>query len=171
MIAQSLGLEGRFYVEHYGDNGGFLKGVYHVKNGITNQGKMKILDCMFNSGQGSNSSQIAYNSWYIGLIDNTGSPSLVNGDLMGAHGGWLEFTSYSGNRQLWTQGVAASNAVTNSSPVVFSISAPGTLYGIFIVSVATSGGPTDILWSTAAFTATVPVVNTDQMKVTYTLAT
>lgn len=160
-----LNFKGKFMVEHWRD--GMMIGLYPVFNGITNQGKMKVLDVMFNS-----STAIASTSWYIFLIDNGGgSPSLANGDTMGSHSGWTEFSSYSGNRKLWGQGSASGNAVTNASPVTFDISGSGTLYGIGIVSVATGGTGSDILWSTAAFNATVPVTNGDQMKVTYTLAT
>lgn len=165
MLEQKMPLVGKFIVEHF-DEFGDLKATYEVFNGITNQGKNKILDCMFNAA-----TQIASTSWYIGLIDNSGTPTLAAGDTMASHAGWTENTSYSGNRPAWGQGAASSQAVTNASPATFNMSASGTLYGILVCSVATGGTGTDILWSTAAFTPTVPVASGDQMKVTYTLAT
>lgn len=135
-------------------------------NGITNQGKNYILDAGFNA-----ITQIGSTSWYIGLIDGTGTPALASADNLGSHAGWTEFTSYSGNRQAWGQGSASGQALTNASAATFNISATGTLYGIFIASVNTGGTSSNILWSTAAFTSPVPVTNGDQMKCTYTLAT
>ena len=70
MFHDLLKLKGKFIVEHFDDKGN-LKATYEVFNGITNQGKNKILDCMFNAA-----TQIAANSWYIGLIDNSGTPTL-----------------------------------------------------------------------------------------------
>ena len=157
--------KGEYFIEHY-DKDGNLKGKYRVENGITNQGKNKILDCMFNA-----SSQIAAASWYAGLISNAGSPSLAAADTLASHAGWTEFTNYSGNRPAWGQGAASGQAVTNASQFTFNITATGTLYGLLICSVNTGGTGSDILWSTAAFPETVPVSNGDQMKGTYTLAT
>lgn len=156
-------LRGTLRFEHY-DKDGNLKGVYKIKNGITNQGKNKILDCMFNS-----SSQIA--NWYVGQISNSGSPSLAAGDTLASHAGWTEFTNYSGNRPAWGNGAASGQAVTNASQFTFNITATGSLYGLFVCSVATGGTGSDILWCTAAYPEPVPVSNGDQMKGTYTLAT
>lgn len=164
MVIDLFNPKGKFRVEHW--RSGKLLATYDVDNGITNQGKNKILDTMFHS-----STPIATASWFIGLIDNTGTPTLAAGDLLSSHAGWTEFTSYSGTRPVWGQGSASSQSMTNASPATFNISATGTLYGILVCSVTTGGTGTDILWSTAAFTATVPVANGDQMKVTYTLAT
>lgn len=163
MSIHKLRFRGTYHVDHF-DKVGNFKGRYEINNGITNQGKNTILDTYFNS-----ITQIASTSWYIGLIDGSGTPTLASGDTLSSHSGWTEFTSYSGNRQLWGQGSSSGQAVTNSSPATFNISATGTLYGIFIPSAAT--GTTGTLWSTAAFTTPVPVSNGDQMKVTYTLAT
>lgn len=158
-----LKLKGKFFVEHY-DKDGNLKGKYPVNNGITNAGKNSILDVYFNSGT-------PLTTWYIGLIDNgVGSNTLAAGDTLASHAGWAEFTNYSGNRVAWGQGAASSQQVTNASPATFTITGGGgTLYGIFVCTVNT--GTSGVLWSTAAFSATVPVVAGDQMKVTYTLAT
>lgn len=164
MEIQHFQPKGKFFVEHF-DKDGNLKGRFEVFNGITNEGKNYALDAAFNGG-----TQIAQASWYIGLIDNgAGSVALAATDVLASHAGWTEFTSYSGTRKAWGQGNAASQSVTNASPATFDVSGSGTLYGIFICS-ATSG-TTGKLWSTAAFSATVPVANGDQMKVTYTLAT
>lgn len=159
-----LFLKGTYKAEHV-DKDGNHKGWFDFPNGITNAGKNSILDTMFNGA-----TQISSSSWYLGLIDNSGTPTLASGDTLASHAGWTEATYYSGNRPAWGQGSAASQQVTNSSVVTFTITGGGgTLYGIFICTAAT--GTSGLLWSTAAFTATVPVVAGDQMKITYTLAT
>lgn len=160
-----LDLRGRWQVEHT-DRHGRFKGRYDIPNGITNQGKNYVMNAGFAGG-----AQIALNSWFLGLIDGTGTPVLAPGDLMSSHAGWTEFTSYSGNRPAWGQVASTAQSLTNATPASYTITAIGTLFGLFVVSVATGGGSSDILWSTAAFTAPVPVAVSDQMKSTYTLAT
>jgi hypothetical protein len=163
---QKFLMAGKHRVQHF-DRRGRLKGEYEFLNGITNQGKNYLLNAAFNAG-----AQIGSTSWYIGLIDNSGSPALAAGDLLSSHAGWTEFTGYSGSRPAWGQGSASGQAVTNASPATFSITATSdTLYGIFIASVASGGSSSDILWSTAAFSATVPVASGDSMKCSYTIAT
>lgn len=164
MIGHALKLKGRFAKVQLFDRLGNLKTEFAVDNGICNLGKNSILDTFFNGA-----TQVTSTNWSIGLVDGSGTPSLASGDTLASHAGWTENTSYSGNRQAWTQGSAASQAVTNATPATFNITANGTLYGIFICGAAT--GTSAILWSTAAFTTPVPVSNGDQMKVTYTLAT
>src|SRR4051812_19209518 len=156
--------KGVWKVEHL-DKDGNVKGVYEFPNGITNQGKNTILDTYFNA-----LTQIAASSWFIGLIDNAGTPTLAAGDTMASHA-WTEWQSYDETtRRTWGQGSASAQSVTNAVAATFTINAAGTLFGIFIVSVNTKGGTTGTLWSTAGFPATVPVAIADQMKVTYTIA-
>lgn len=156
--------KGIWHIDFFDRETGEFKYAIDVPNGITGPGKNLILDTMFNFA-----TQIVAANWSIGLIDGTGTPVLASGDTLSLHTGWTEFTAYTGARKAWTQGSAASQAVTNATPATFDITATGTLFGIFICG-ATSG-TTAPLWSTAAFTSPVPVSNTDQMKVTYTLAT
>src|SRR3990172_12970335 len=88
-VNQQLTPKGCFHIDHF-DKDGKLKGQYDTINGITNVGKNKILDDMFNNG-----TQTANNSWFIGLIDSSGYTALSSSDTMSSHGGWNEFTSYS----------------------------------------------------------------------------
>jgi len=142
---------------------GVFKERVALKNAPVNQGKNNILDTYFNG-----LTQISAGSWYIGLIDGTGFPALAPGDTLTSHTGWTENTSYSGSRPAWGQGSASAQAVTNASPITYTITGAGTLYGIFVCGVATgTSGP---LWSTAAFTTTVPIAISDQIKITYTLS-
>lgn len=172
MIAQSkeflrnlINPEGRFVVEHY--RKGRLIGKYAMPNGITNEGKDLLLDVMFNDA-----TQIANNSWFIGLIDNAGGPSVDPTDTMPSHGGWSEFTAFSeGTRVAWGSGAASAQSTTNSTPATFNITgAAATVFGVFIPTNSTKGGTTGDLWATAAFSVPVPVTGGDQLKITYTVS-
>lgn len=164
---RSRGLEslftpkGKFHVEHI--RNGKLLATYDFPNGITNEGKNTIFDVMFNTG-----TQIT--TWYIGLISLSGYSALADADTLASHAGWTEFTGYSqANRVTWGSGASASQVVTNATPATFSMNATGTVKGIFIASNNTKGGTTGKLWATALFTADVPVLSGDELKITYTL--
>jgi len=157
-------------------------GQYEFPNGITNEGKNKLLDVMFHGVS-------AITTWWLGLIDNSGYSALAAGDTYAninqAGNGWDEFTDYTdaanggsaSTRPEWTEGTASGQAITNGSPVVFDITSSGTVKGLFLVGGAanaqnkgdhTSGGT---LWATALFgTGDVPVNAEDQLKVTYTVS-
>lgn len=158
-----LELKGKYHVEHWRD--GQMLRKYEVFNDITNEGKNLIFDVMFNG-----TTQIANNSWFIGLISLASYSALAATDVMSSHSGWVEFTSYTqSNRVAWGSGASASQSVTNASPATFDMNATGTVKGIFITSSNTKSGTTGKLWSTALFSADVPVVSGDQLKITYTL--
>lgn len=144
-----------------------LIGEYNFLNDITNEGKNLILDVMFHDA-----TQIASTSWYGSLISSAGYTALAAADTMASHGGWAEFTAYSqSNRVGWGPGAAASQAITNATPMTFDITSSGTVKGIFITSSNTKSGTSGKLWATGLFSADVPVSNGDQLKVTYTVAT
>ncbi len=156
-------MHGRYHVEHM--RKGRLFDVYEFNNDITNEGKNLIFDVMFN-----NTTQIANNSWFIGLINLTSYSALAATDVMASHAGWIELTAYTqSNRVAWGSGAAAAQTVTNSTPATFDLNASNTVKGVFITSSNTKSGTTGKLWSTALFSADVPVVNGDQLKITYTL--
>jgi len=174
--ADSIKPRGRFVVEHIRE--GKVIGKYEIDNAITNEGKNKLLNVMFHAVS-------AISTWYIGLVDGAGGPTLAAGDVYAQINGtnaWDEFTAYdvagpsSTDRGTWTEGTAASQSITNASPVVFDITGAGSVYGLFLVGGGTAaitkadaaGGGS--LWAAAAFTSgTVTVGNGDQLKVTYTV--
>jgi hypothetical protein len=153
LIEELLKFFGDHKVEHW--RNGQLLDIYDIHNDITNQGKNDILNVYFNGG-----SQTAAASWYIGLVSSTGYTGLAATDVMSSHAGWTEFTSFSqANRVAWGPGAPASQSITNATPAQFDITANGTVKGIFIVTNNTKGGTTGTLWSTALFSADVPVAN------------
>lgn len=138
---------------------------FHGHNGITIVGKNRILDTMF--GKGTPVTQI--DPWYIGLINNTPSPVLVEADTLASHSGWSEFTGYSGNRKEWDDADASAKVKSTTTVSTFTFTSGGTAYGIFIASVDT--GTSGILWSSGAFDETVTFVTSDELKVSYGLRT
>lgn len=163
-VEQGFFPKGHWTVEHIRD--GKSIGSYSFPNDITNQGKNSIFNVYF-----FDATQIASTSWFAGLISNSGYSALAAADTMSSHAGWTELTGYSqATRPLWGQGTAASQQITNASPITFDINASGTVKGVFIVSNSTKGGTTGTLWATALFAADVPVSNGDQLKATYTVS-
>lgn len=161
---ERLGLRGKFAVEHWRDGQKIEQ--YDIPNDITNEGKNTLFDVMFNSG-----TQIASSSWFIGLISNSGYSALNAADTMASHSGWTEATGYTqSTRVAWGPGTPASQSITNASPATFDINATATIKGIFVTSNSTKGGTTGKLWSTALFSADVPVTSGDQLRVTYTVS-
>ena len=171
-VEEQVKPKGRFVVEHW--RNGQKIGRYEFSNAITNEGKNKLLDVMFHAV-----TQIT--TWYLGLIDGAGTPTLAAGDTyaqINGTNGWDEFVSYNeATRQEWAEGASASQSITNSSPVVFNITATGSVYGLFLVGGGTApstkndaaGGGS--LWAAAQFSSgTVSVANGDQLKVTYTVS-
>lgn len=139
---------------------------YETVNDITNEGKNLIFDVMFN-----NATQIANNSWFIGLISLASYTALAAADVMSSHGGWTEFTSYSqSTRVAWGSGSSSGQSVTNSSAATFDVNGSGTVKGVFVTSNSTKSGTTGKLWATALFGADVPVTSGDQLKITYTVS-
>lgn len=155
-------MKGRFKVEVW--RKGKLVHDVDVTNGITDVGMNFLLDQVFR-----NQSGVA--QWYIGLVDNAGFSAFANADTMGSHAGWAEFTTYSeGARQAWTTVAASGRSITNTTAATFTMSASGTLHGIFVTSSTTLGGSSGTLWSTGALAANLPVSSSDVVKITYTVS-
>jgi hypothetical protein len=154
----------------HGRNGQILRrGRSH--NGITTAGFNYMLDCMF--GAAVPVSQL--DPWYIGLINNTPSPTLLATDTLVSHSGWVELvpgTAYTGNRQTWADADAALSAKSSSSVATFPIIATVSAYGMLLCSEDAQGDDDadDILWATGAFDAVLDLINGDDLKVSYGLS-
>lgn len=136
-----------------------------VENGVVDVGFNHLLGVAFRA-----QSQIA--NWYIGLIESEGLslPVLADGDTMASHA-WTEVTTYSeANRQQWTPTVVDDQTINNSSAVEFTFNAASAIRGIFISSSNTKGGTAGTLWSTALFAANMDFVNTEKLRIIYTVS-
>lgn len=97
------------------------------------------------------------NPWYIGLINNTPAPTVAITDVLTSHAGWVEFTGYSGNRKEWIENAASARVKLSTSSASFTLTSGGTIWGIFLASVAS--GTSGILGSEGAFEAPLPVIS------------
>lgn len=152
---------GRFHIKHFRD--GKLLKEFDVDNATTTVGLNYLLNTAFNSGT-------AITAWFCGLVDNSGFTGGATADTMSSHAGWAEFVGYAETvRQTWGSGAATTASVTNSSPMVFTINASGTVNGIFVSSSNTKSGTAGTLWNMAAIVTTpLPVLSGDVLDVTYT---
>jgi len=164
-VADTFRPVGCFKVQHF--RAGKLLAEFDVPNGIVDVGLNHILETEFHSGT-------PITAWYIGLVNNAGFSAFNNADTMSSHAGWAETSSYDEtNRPPWTAGTAAARAITNAVTVDFTISDTLTVKGLFIcggTGAASKGGTTGTLWSSAAFSSTIPVIDNDVLKITYGLS-
>lgn len=140
--------------------GGALKWAASFRNLVTNDGKDNLLDIMFDAA-----TQVT--TWYLGLVSGA-SPTFAAADTLASHGGWTEFTGYSGNRQAIGFGEPAAQSLVSSSDVSFSITGSGTVGGAFVCSAAT--GTSGILYSEGDLDADRTVANGDTLNVEVTLS-
>jgi len=162
-------------------NGG---GVYHVQC-LDKDGNLKWEDTMHNLVVNEGLQDMNTNyfkgstysaAFFLGLVTGPGAgTAYAAADTLLIHGGWTEFTNYSGSRKAITFGTATSadpSVISNSaSPSSFSISgAGGIVAGAFLCTVAS--GTSGILFSEADFQSPGDrtVVSGDTLNVTYTFS-
>lgn len=158
-LGSELRFSNIFAVQHF--RKGRLLGVVSGHNDIVIEGKNHVLDVCF----GNSTPVTQVDPWYQGLINQTPTPVLSESDTLASHAGWAEFSSYSGNRQAWTDANAASKVKGTTTISTFTMTAGGEIHGIFVASVAT--GTSGILWATGAFDSSLTVVTSDELKITY----
>ena len=159
-------------------------GVYHVQC-FDKDGNLKWEDQMHNLvvNEGLQDMNTQYfkgstytAAFYLGLVTGPGaSTTYAAGDTLASHGGWTEFTNYSGSRKAVTFGTATTadpSVISNSaSPAQFNItSTGGVVAGAFLCTVAS--GTSGVLFSEADFQSPGDrtVVSGDTLNVTYTFS-
>ena len=153
------------------DKDGNIKWTAEAKNLTTNQGRQDM-----NAKYFLGSSYTA--AWFIGLVNNTPTPSYAVTDTMASHAGWVETTDYSGtDRATATFGTATtadpsviSNSVASGGTVAtFGITGTVTIDGAFLTATQDNSTNTGVLFSVAAFESPGDrsVVNGDTLNVTY----
>jgi len=142
------------------DKDGSLKWKDEIDNLVVTEGRNALLDNTFNAAAGSV-------DWYVGLVTGPGSGAqFVAADTLASHGGWLENTTYSGNRKAWTKnGAAAAGAMSNSSSkAVFTMTGTTVIGGGFLGSAET--GTTGTLYGGGTLSSgDRSVVDTDILNV------
>lgn len=140
------------------DAKGKVRWIEEIENLVCNGGLDDLLSKYFKG-----SSYTA--AWYMGL---KGAGTIAAADTLASHGGWTEFTSYTGDRQAVTLGTVSGQSVNNSGAVnAFAITGSGTVAGGFLATVAT--GTSGVLYGAADFGTSRSVINGDTLNVTVTL--
>lgn len=140
---------------------GALKWTEENSNLVTTAGATDLLDKYFR-GSGYTA------AWYVGLYGGTGT--LAVGDTAASHAGWTEVTAYTAPRPTLTLGTPAAGSVDNTaSKAVFAITGTAAVKGAFVISNATQGGTTGVLFGESAFAADRAVLSGDTLTVTITL--
>lgn len=141
-MKQGLKLGGVFKVTCYDANGN-LKWSDVSKNLVVTVGLEHILDVIFSLG-----GAVANANYYIGLTD--GTPTIVAGDTLATHAGWVEVAGYAElARQEFVEARTSLTVSNAASKAVFSVNATNTVGGCFITSAAT--GTTGLLLAASAF--------------------
>lgn len=132
-------------------------------NLVTNQGLNHLLNVGF-------SGDTAASAWYVGLFNTAHTPAAGDtaatiATTAGESSAYDEVT-----RPLWVEVGASNQSITNSaSKATFTINAPTTIYGAFLISDSTKAGTNGTLFAVSRFPAARTVIATDQLLVTYTL--
>lgn len=157
---------GVFHFKCY-DKDGNLKWEDKAHNLVVNTG-LKDMNEKYFSGS-------AYTAtWFLGLVNNSPSPTYAAGDTMASHAGWVESAAYTqANRPTVTFGTATTadpSVIDNSGAVdVFTMNASVTIAGAFLTSNSTKSGTTGTLFSVSTFQSpgARTVVSGDTLNVTY----
>ena len=155
--------EGRYQLECR-DSSGNLKWADQIDNLVTTAGKNDALD-KYLAGSGYTA------AWYLGLIGATSyTTGPTAGDTAASHGGWVEDVNYSQASRptaAWSAAAAGSKAL--SSAAAFTANASTTIKGCFLISNATKGGTTGVLYSAGTFAGGDKVLQSgDSLSVSYT---
>jgi hypothetical protein len=161
---------GVFVFEAY-DKDGKLKWRDEAKNLTTNTGRQDM-----NTKYFTGTTYTA--AWYVGLVNNSPTPSYDVTDTMASHAGWVETTDYSGSDRITADfgtatsadpSVITNTAGTGGTVATFNITGTVTIDGAFLTATEDNSTNTGILFSVAAFESPGDrsVVNGDTLNVTY----
>lgn len=153
-----------FYTVECFDADGKLLWRDEIHNLVTTAGKNDALDKYL-----AGSSYTA--AWYLGLISSTSyTTGPAAGDTASSHSGWTEDQNYSqGARPTAAWSAASSGSKALSSALTFSINASTTIKGCFLISNATKGGTSGVLYSAGLFSGgDKTVASGDTLNVSYT---
>ena len=161
---------GTFIFEAH-DKDGNVKWTAEAKNLTTNVGRQDM-----NAKYFSGTTYTA--AWFIGLVNNSPTPSYSVSDTMASHAGWVETTDYSGTDRATADfgtattadpSVIANTVASGGTVASFSITGTVTIDGAFLTATEDNSTNTGILFSVAAFESPGDrsVVNGDTLNVTY----
>lgn len=169
---ETVSIRGHYDVVCIGADGQ-VKWEDKIENLVVNVGKLNLLDFYFQSG--------GTPTWYLGLFTGPVVSTGFNAaDIMSAHTGWTENTTYSNatrpqpswNAASLQSAGGAGTAGTGqkvTTATAFNINGSATIGGAFMTNNSTKGGTTGILYSVGNFTGgDRAVISGDTLNVTYT---
>lgn len=153
------------------DKDGNVKWTAEAKNLTTNQGRQDM-----NTKYFTGTTYTA--AWFIGLVNNTPTPSYAVGDTMASHAGWVETTDYSGTDRATADfgtattadpSVIANTVGSGGTVATFNITGTVIIDGAFLSATQDNSTNTGVLFSVASFESPGDrsVVNGDTLNVTY----
>lgn len=160
LMPAALALGGRFLVDHV--RNGEVIDRFETPNLVVNEGLDHVLNTVFHSG-----TQVG--TWYLGLFEGNYTP-IATATAANIASASTESTAYDeAQRQEYNEAAASAQSITNSAnKATFTMSATKNIYGAFLISNATKGGTSGVLFSAARFGAPKAVVDDDQLLLTYT---
>lgn len=147
LLAGGIAQAGLFVMDVLNPDGRLAERVL-FPNAATYQGTNHANDVVFGAA-----SQIT--TWYLGFINNSGFSQVSVNDTAASHGGWSEWTGYSGsNRPTWTSSASANGSRTTSSVATATVTdASAQIKGVFLISSQAKGATSGTLWATALETS------------------
>ena len=115
---------------------------------------------------------------FMGLIGNNTTGPVV-GDTLASHAGWTEasstnFPTYSGTRPTIAFSAPVNGNLVSSATGNFTFTGSGNVTGALMVfatgATSTAGNTSGVLLSAGNFTAAQPVISTNVLSVSYSLA-
>jgi len=167
MTLEELKLGGKFMVEHWRD--GEKIDEFEAKNLVTNEALNHILNVVLHGSPSPST------TWYIGLFKSDYTPTAADTLATPGFTEAIPTTDYDeAARQEWDEADAGASAqqITNGSgtgatKATFNMAASNTIYGAFLCNAAS--GSSGVLFASSRFAAGRPVVDNDQLIITYTL--
>lgn len=156
-----IAIGGVFSYEHW--RKGELLSADETKNIIVDQGLNHTLNVL-----GNGATQV--NPWYVGIFEGNYTP--VAGDTAATFPtNAVECTAYTeAGRPEFVEVASTAKSLTNlASKAVFTFNATKTIYGGFLVSVATKGSGTGTLLAASRASVSKNVITDDQLLIGYTL--
>lgn len=153
MDVNKLGIQGKFYAEHWRD--GVLLHKEEFKNTWMLSALDYLLNVMFHAAA-------ATPTWYVGLFTNA---SVLTSWQTTAN--LTEFTGYIGQRKQWQTDPASGQSITNTAVAQFAVNATATVRGAFLCK--GSSGAQDLCCASLFATAR-DVLAGDILNITYTVS-
>lgn len=157
---EQLAVTGYYDVKCFNSQGN-LKWSDTIENLVVTVGKADLLNVYMASATQTT-------TWYLGLVDNSPSPSYVNEDTMSSHAGWAESVAYSNATRPTAVFTATATNSISTAATTFNINASATIAGAFLTTNSTKSGTSGTLYSAGSFAVSRSVVSGDVLLVTYT---